>query len=126
GDSWQKQRRIADGSQIHEKHPTLEPITHICCHLQSEASLARPPWSSKGHQAHLLAMQEVAERCHFVLTSQERRRLDWQVVGEGVEGAQRREGGREASDQQLEETRRESEVLETMRSQILQGGPLWQ
>src|SRR5450759_2216527 len=75
GDGGYDQGRIAEGSQIHEKHAMLEPITQVCCHLQAKASFARSTWAGECYQAHVLVAQEVLESCLPAITTHERRRL---------------------------------------------------
>ena len=69
--------------------------------------------------AHVWPPEQLCDRCHFSLASNERRWLDRQVVGMSLERLERWEVGRQTFQAQLKEVVWSLQVLEAMLSQVL-------
>ena len=90
---------VDDRRQGHEEDAVREVLDRLGRELQGEARLARAARPGQRQQAG--RRQQAACLGDLVLAADEAGRLDGQVVGRGVERAQRREVGGQAGDDEL-------------------------
>ena len=110
-----QRRGVTDGGQLDQPHPVGELPGQLGCDLERQAGLADPAHSGQGDET--MGADQFAQDLHRVVTTDEARRLDRQVAGHRVEGAQRRElGSRPSAGPGTDASPRQ--IAETMRPQI--------
>src|SRR5207249_3479149 len=111
------QSGIADGSEIDEEDAVAELIQEIGGDLEGKAGLAGAARAGEGHQAGVVAEEELLHGGELLLSADQRRALGQEVVGPGIEAAQRREVGGKVRGAELVDALGSGEVPEAALAQ---------
>ena len=115
-DGRRHQALVGDGSQLDEEDAIGVLTQAFGGHLQRQSGLAGATRAGERDQAG--RVDQLAHRGDLRVPAHEARQLQRQVVGMGVQGADRREVPLQAGDLELVDALWSSEVLEPMRSQV--------
>jgi hypothetical protein len=94
--------------------------------LERHPGFAHATRAGQGHEAYLLALQEMPGGNHLLLPPDQRGRLDREIVERVIQSPEGREVGRETCAHNLKEMGEMLEVFEAMLSQIAQAHLSWQ
>ncbi len=84
-------RGIAHRREGYDEHAVREGVTEFSSDLYTQARFAHAARSSKRHKPHILPREQLCDSRHLLFASDERRRLDGQVVGMSIECLEGRE-----------------------------------
>src|SRR5438132_9289443 len=96
----------------------MEVLQQVRSNLQSEAGLAGSCRPGEGDERHVRLAKESRHARRFLLSADEGRGLAGEVVGEGIEGLERRELRGQAWCEQLEDVLGAEEVFEAVLAQV--------
>src|SRR5205823_347569 len=118
-DGGRDEGRIGDRGELHEEDATVVLTSRQLGDAQAEARLAGAAGTGEGQETR--APQQLADSGHLSLATDEAGDL-WRQVGRRFKRARRREVGRQARDQELEQALRTVEVLQPVFAELAQRG----
>ena len=94
--------------------------------LHGQAGLANTAWPGYRQQPGVGGVEQALQMGEFPAPADERRRLEWQIVGVPIEGLEWWKVGWQASDHQLKDLAGLRQILQPMHSKVQQAHTLWE
>ena len=117
-------RRVVHGGQLHERHPVGMALDPLGGGVDGQPGLADPRRAGQRHEP--VGVERVGDRRQLVGPTDQRGRLERQVVAVGVQRPQRRELADQVGVGELVHPLRPDQVLQLVRPQIDQPGTVGQ